>query len=305
MNTIIENQLIGFKRLSDSMFYSKSEAEFKLVTKRNGKKSNSFVILEEIITKYKWRYIIRCSCGKDSEMRKDHFEHYIKKNNEYFCSSCQQRGDRNHFWSSKNPINWTEKEENKDKKIESYKKQSITKRNFTQAKRDEISIKTHSKERNKNASDSIKEKIRKIKLENPEKYILWRRKLKGMIIKSRAHFLVEEQLSKNNIQFKSEFILEGHKNYRYDIHLLNTNILIEINGDKIHANPLIYKADDFIIDAWHAFYAKDRWEYDKNKTLYAEEKNYNVLSIWTSEIYKKDFNIMNILSCAKRKWFPQ
>ncbi len=292
----IEKQIKGFIRLEDNFFIEYSKCELREIKSKNGKISKSYVYENEIITKYKWRYIIECECNKEINVRKDHYNEYYKNNKKYLCSSCQQKGDKNRFWSSKNPINWTAKSENEIKKGEAYKKQSLTKSKFTQDKRDEINKKIFTPKTKQNISNSVKNAIKVMKAESPEKYIEWRSKLKGNIKKSKAHKRVESQLNLLDINYKSEHKIEGKRLYRYDIFVPSKNLLIEINGDKVHANPLKYKADDIVKDQWRTTTAKERWDYDSEKKLYAEDQNYNTLTIWSSNIFKKDFNISKLIN---------
>lgn len=288
----IEKQIKGFIRLKDNLTIALSECDLKEIKSKNGKVSESYIFNEEIITKYKWRYIIRCNCGVSKRIRKDHYKEYYRCNKEYLCPSCQQKGIRNNFWSSENPINWTAKPENKEKMKLACKKQVDTKSNFTKEKWDNIYKKIFTVEMRKKLSDNRKNYIKNLKSTNPDKYKTMLEKLNSTKpIKSKAHQLVENQLSDNNISFKSEFRIKGERFYKYDIYIPLYNLLIEINGDKVHANPKKYNAEDVITDQWKTFIAKDRWLYDKEKNIYAEDHNYNTVTIWSSDIFRKYFNI--------------
>ncbi len=57
-----------------------------------------------------------------------------------------------------------------------------------------------------------------------------------------------ESLDILDIDFQHQFYLnENNKvKYAYDFKLVDTNILLEINGDYWHANPVKYHANDII-----------------------------------------------------------
>ncbi len=91
----------------------------------------------------------------------------------------------------------------------------------------------------------------------------------------------------------SEYYLNQNKKgfYAYDFTDTNKKKIIEFNGDLYHANPSIYKADEYS----HPFYierklkSSDIWDKDKRKLNAAKESGFDVLIIWESE-YKKDKN---------------
>lgn len=69
----------------------------------------------------------------------------------------------------------------------------------------------------------------------------------------------------------------------YDFRITDTNLLIEVNGDFWHANPIIYEANN-IINHPIPITAKELWEKDLNKTKNAEKYGYTVLTIWEYDI---------------------
>jgi hypothetical protein len=77
----------------------------------------------------------------------------------------------------------------------------------------------------------------------------------------------------------------------YDFTDLGNKKIIEYNGDCYHANPRIYKKDDYP----HPFYkesgpsAEETWERDGIKTNIAIERGFEVLTIWDSD-YRNDKN---------------
>ena len=61
-------------------------------------------------------------------------------------------------------------------------------------------------------------------------------------------------------------------------------MLIELNGVYWHCSPKRYKPNDLVkFPNNHFILAKDKWEYDKQKCLFAESKGYKIITIWEDE----------------------
>jgi len=117
---------------------------------------------------------------------------------------------------------------------------------------------------------------------------------------------VIEILCSNNILTSIELMLKETNNevhrkyYKYDILISNTNKLIEVNGDKWHANPLIYKNTDIINIFGVDKKCEDIWIMDSNKRKCAESYGFTVLSVWESDLkYNLEKTIKEILNYAK------
>lgn len=86
-------------------------------------------------------------------------------------------------------------------------------------------------------------------------------------------------------QISPQFYLRNNnKNFFFDYRLLNSNILIEVNGDYWHANPKIYLKDDIIKYPSNSKKAGEVWEKDLIKQKAAEKNNYKVITLWESDI---------------------
>lgn len=95
----------------------------------------------------------------------------------------------------------------------------------------------------------------------------------------------------NNLNIPLETQFKFPKYYhKYDIHLKNTNILIEVNGDFWHANPYIYKSIDILNFPNNKVLVKDLWEKDSKHFNYAIQQNYYVVIFWESEINEHEKN---------------
>ena len=109
--------------------------------------------------------------------------------------------------------------------------------------------------------------------------------------KSKLETLVSDSLSKLNISFRSQYWV-GRKSFDFKI---EPNILIEVNGDFWHGNPVIYKGDDIIPQPFKSVKAKELWDKDEKKKTMAENKGYKVIYIWESELKENKNNILDFV----------
>lgn len=109
--------------------------------------------------------------------------------------------------------------------------------------------------------------------------------------KTRPEKLVEEWLIKNNILYRYNFI---STQYQYDFRILDTNIIIEVQGDFWHANPEIYP-DRSKLRPRQIF----KIERDKIKLQYALDKGWKILYIWEAQINRNDFSSLDGLTTTK------
>lgn len=72
----------------------------------------------------------------------------------------------------------------------------------------------------------------------------------------------------------------------YDFVIEDSKKVIEFNGDKFHANPLLYKEND-TPNPYNKETSKEIWKRDNDKNRKAEINGYDVLVVWESE-YKND-----------------
>jgi len=144
--------------------------------------------------------------------------------------------------------------------------------------------------------ESIKSKTRKTiqeKYENGEftdKYI------------SSLEFIVSEVFDRNEIEYTTQKFIGG---LSYDFHITNTNIIVEVNGDYWHANPIIYESDETINYANKGHIpVSDIWNRDLEKKNNAIEFGYTVLYIWESDInenidYIDEFILLELLNYGR------
>lgn len=84
-----------------------------------------------------------------------------------------------------------------------------------------------------------------------------------------------------NLSFIRQFHFSNYK-HPYDFKLLNTHIIIEINGDFWHCNPNIYN-ENYYHKIKHKT-AKEIWEDDKKHIEIANKHNHKVIEIWESDM---------------------
>lgn len=102
--------------------------------------------------------------------------------------------------------------------------------------------------------------------------------------KSSIHIRTMTILNELGIPFKDEKIIsDGTLLKYYDIHILGTKKLIEVNGDYWHANPAVYKKDDLLNWPGGRVRAETIWNNDKIKKELAEKYGYDILYIWESD----------------------
>jgi len=78
----------------------------------------------------------------------------------------------------------------------------------------------------------------------------------------------------------------------FDYKLNDVKILIEVNGDFWHANPIKYKENDLIHFPGGDVITKDIWEKDDKKRLLGENRGYKVITIWENDI--KNLSIIEL-----------
>lgn len=97
---------------------------------------------------------------------------------------------------------------------------------------------------------------------------------------SKLHLCIREVLQLTEKNFKSEQLI-----YPYCVDEINEDkkIIIEINGDYIHANPKKYKAEDIIRIPGTSYTAQEKWNRDNKRIKFLEDKGYKVFVIWESD----------------------
>jgi len=108
---------------------------------------------------------------------------------------------------------------------------------------------------------------------------------------------------KDNDEFKIFLTTEersicGRKFFSVDFNY--KNLIIEIYGDYWHANPKIYNSDEKPISFYPEKTAKDIWDYDTKRKEILENRGFEVVEIWESDI-KDNIKKNEILSMIAKK----
>lgn len=108
---------------------------------------------------------------------------------------------------------------------------------------------------------------------------------------SKGEMVISEALAAMQIMHTRQFIIkyaeEGkNRRYFYDLFIPELNLLIEFNGDYWHANPDMYKPEDVLNYPSGTTTAADRWKKDEHKKAVAENRKYDIIVIWESELKK-------------------
>lgn len=98
---------------------------------------------------------------------------------------------------------------------------------------------------------------------------------------SKIELLVGEALGRLGIDFTSQHWVAQRS---FDYRIANTNLIIEVNGDYWHANPLVYAADDLVSLPEGKVPARQIWDRDNEKRLLAENYGYAVMYLWEMDI---------------------
>lgn len=100
----------------------------------------------------------------------------------------------------------------------------------------------------------------------------------GML--SELHKRIREDLCLDALGFKPEQWVHG---YRCDDLHVEKRIIVEVNGDYVHANPAKHKAKDWIVLEGSRYRAQEKWDYDAKRTETLRLIDYDVLIVWESD----------------------
>lgn len=97
---------------------------------------------------------------------------------------------------------------------------------------------------------------------------------------SKLHVRIRNKLQLDSLGFKGE---QKIGRYCVDELHLDKKIIIEVNGDYVHANPKIYKSDDIIRLYGSSYTAEEKWDSDYHRLQMLESMGYVCLVIWESD----------------------
>jgi G:T-mismatch repair DNA endonuclease (very short patch repair protein) len=124
--------------------------------------------------------------------------------------------------------------------------------------------------------------------------------------RSKIHIKIEKYLDEIGEKYESECSDQRFKKYNKitqteyspipDIIIEDKKLVFEINGDKWHANPKIYKSTDIIERYSGPISAKDIRKFDKARKKQIESFGYKVVVLWECDINKKFEKIKKIIN---------
>lgn len=112
--------------------------------------------------------------------------------------------------------------------------------------------------------------------------------------KSKIEKIIEEELVKRNIKYKYSKII--HRKYQYDF-IIDNIILLEVQGDYWHGNPLYYGENKKTLNTTQEF----KIEQDIKKKEFAQKYGYKIYYIWETEINNKDFGVIDQIENCRRE----
>jgi len=133
---------------------------------------------------------------------------------------------------------------------------------------------------NKDLTKETDDRVRKMS----EKALLRIQNNSGPFKDTKPELKMKEILNELNIQFEHQFRLQNHL---FDFHLLNTNILIEVDGDYWHGNPKKFSKLNKV--------QKIVKQKDLKKESFAKENNFILLRFWEDNILNNAKEVKNII----------
>lgn len=124
--------------------------------------------------------------------------------------------------------------------------------------------------------------------------------------RSKIHIKIEKYLEEIGVKYESECADQRFKKYNKitqteyspipDIIVEDKKLVFEINGDKWHANPKIYKPTDIIEKYSGPELAKDIRKFDNERKKQIESFGYKVIVLWEWDIRKNFEKIKKIIN---------
>jgi very-short-patch-repair endonuclease len=110
---------------------------------------------------------------------------------------------------------------------------------------------------------------------------------------TKVHRNIRERLNLKDLGFESERLVS--KYFADELHE-SKKIILDINGDYVHANPKYYLEEDVILLPNSKYTAKEKWESDRLRKEKLELLGYKVVVIWESDnMEEKRKEIMELL----------
>lgn len=146
---------------------------------------------------------------------------------------------------------------------------------------------------------SLSQKNRCGKMSYDEKLKMTEKARMSLNFTSKLELRIQDVLNDLNVPYTANGFL-----YRYNFDFIFKNrIVLEIQGDFWHANPLYYKEDDILLKGWMV---KDVWKKDNIKRKKLIDNNWKIYYLWETDINKMSYDdikkyLINILGIDNGK----
>jgi very-short-patch-repair endonuclease len=222
----------------------------------------------------------------------------------YICRKCQSAGERNAFYGKKHSSDFKERLSRERKGIwgageknamfgvnvwDSYspEKTQLIKKKISEGQtgcKNQFYGKKHSAE----IVAFLSTKAKKWLTEHPGHILKMTeaslaKQYRGF--KSKIEKIIDEELDRRGIKFKYSKIL--HRKYQYDF-IIGNNILLEVQGDYWHGNPLYYGEGKRPFNDTQLF----KIQQDAKKKEFAKEYGYLIFYIWETEVHDGKFGVI-------------
>lgn len=228
---------------------------------------------------------------------------YIGKNNPMYGKSCTDYMDDNKIALWKLHISESVKGKNnpmygKDWRIGKTKEEILSRNNNI---KNTFANKT--KEEKAEISRKISESQKRLKELDPVKYREQKAKAGRISVKNQSMYKINkiekkvyDWLLEHNIAFEYSCIMgDGINNYQYDFIIKNKRILIEVQGDYWHGNPMFFNKEGSDNKRKLNDIQIKKKNYDILKYNFSIEKNFKLLYIWEYDINNDDFSALKEL----------
>ena len=228
---------------------------------------------------------------------------YIGKNNPMYGKSCTDYMDDNKIALWKLHISESVKGKNnpmygKDWRIGKTKEEILSHNNNI---KNTFANKT--KEEKAEISRKISESQKRLKELDPVKYREQKAKAGRISVKNQSMYKINkiekkvyDWLLEHNIAFEYSCIMgDGINNYQYDFIIKNKRILIEVQGDYWHGNPMFFNKEGSDNKRKLNDIQIKKKNYDILKYNFSIEKNFKLLYIWEYDINNDDFSALKEL----------
>ena len=110
----------------------------------------------------------------------------------------------------------------------------------------------------------------------------------GNVFRSKLEISVYEEFLKRFTDAQHSFpIATFERTYSFDVYVPSLNLLVEVNGDYWHFNPVMYEAKHF--DKYRNVHAQDVWDADLKKHGAVQEMGYKTAIMWEFDINEIGF----------------